>query len=484
MGYYCTVPQCTSLAGKTKNVKFHRFPRDTTMADKWNIILKRGKPYTKYSKVCSLHFTQADYNVTAMGQWKTLSKDAVPSQNLPKLNPDGTVMVIRKSRTVKYKEAKKDDSVCEKERWSSMIHTQTPLACSPDKQGIVESQNSILAYRLQGLNAIQQNIPPIADEKPKKQDAIMQTDPITDDENPISFDTDKFEVYPSEYMKGSKDFMPQTNEEYNKEAEKYALERKNFEKMEYQKSVDYQKSMEYQKCDKMDYQKTMEYQKPEKMEYKCYDKSTEYPKTGDVEYEKTLDLDKDGMEKDMEMKGMEYQKVEYDYYYQDSVEMLRNQQQNLQLLQEQHRANENQNFFDENHIKQEIEFANDDEKFVFERSKERVGQTMFDEQRRLMEQQRLVEDMSQTVKQEPETTNNNGHEIMHPQNSPYFATDEQNNVNGKFSPLHSVRQSRYPFVCVCIWQNTMKRPFFYSEANHYPAPHALHRYEDLTRILQ
>lgn len=70
MGYYCTVPQCTSLAGKTKNVKFHRFPRDTSMADKWNIILKRGKPYTKYSKVCSLHFTQADYNVTTMGKHK------------------------------------------------------------------------------------------------------------------------------------------------------------------------------------------------------------------------------------------------------------------------------------------------------------------------------------------------------------------------------------------------------------------------------
>lgn len=70
MGYYCTVPQCTSLAGKTKNVKFHRFPRDESMADKWNLILKRGKPYTKYSKVCSLHFTQADYNVTTMGKNK------------------------------------------------------------------------------------------------------------------------------------------------------------------------------------------------------------------------------------------------------------------------------------------------------------------------------------------------------------------------------------------------------------------------------
>lgn len=82
MGYYCTVPQCTSLAGKTKNVKFHRFPRDVTMADKWNLILKRGKPYTKYSKVCSLHFTQADYNVTTMGKNKGISGFSISANNI------------------------------------------------------------------------------------------------------------------------------------------------------------------------------------------------------------------------------------------------------------------------------------------------------------------------------------------------------------------------------------------------------------------
>lgn len=82
MGYYCTVPQCTSLAGKTKNVKFHRFPRDLSMADKWNSILKRGKPYTKYSKVCSLHFTQADYNVTTMGKNKGILGFSASANNI------------------------------------------------------------------------------------------------------------------------------------------------------------------------------------------------------------------------------------------------------------------------------------------------------------------------------------------------------------------------------------------------------------------
>ncbi|KAJ8706230.1 hypothetical protein PYW08_010856 [Mythimna loreyi] len=91
MPYYCTVPRCTSMAGKAKNVSFHQFPRDEELAKLWNDILKRGKPYTKYSKVCSLHFKPEDYTITSAGknkgQWRTLRKDAIPSQNLPSDTP-------------------------------------------------------------------------------------------------------------------------------------------------------------------------------------------------------------------------------------------------------------------------------------------------------------------------------------------------------------------------------------------------------------
>ncbi|XP_063836650.1 uncharacterized protein LOC135085781 [Ostrinia nubilalis] len=91
MPYYCTVPRCTSMAGKAKNVSFHQFPRDEELAKLWNRILKRGKPYTKYSKVCSLHFKPEDYTITSVGknrgQWRTLRKDAIPSQNLPSDTP-------------------------------------------------------------------------------------------------------------------------------------------------------------------------------------------------------------------------------------------------------------------------------------------------------------------------------------------------------------------------------------------------------------
>lgn len=58
------------MAGKAKNVSFHQFPRDEELARLWNDILKRGKPYTKYSKVCSLHFRPEDYTITSVGKNK------------------------------------------------------------------------------------------------------------------------------------------------------------------------------------------------------------------------------------------------------------------------------------------------------------------------------------------------------------------------------------------------------------------------------
>lgn len=58
------------MAGKAKNVSFHQFPRDEELAKLWNRVLKRGKPYTKYSKVCSLHFKPEDYTITSVGKNK------------------------------------------------------------------------------------------------------------------------------------------------------------------------------------------------------------------------------------------------------------------------------------------------------------------------------------------------------------------------------------------------------------------------------
>ncbi|XP_049883810.1 putative mediator of RNA polymerase II transcription subunit 26 isoform X2 [Pectinophora gossypiella] len=546
MGYYCTVPQCTSLAGKTKNVKFHRFPRDVTMADKWNLILKRGKPYTKYSKVCSLHFTQADYNVTTMGQWKTLSKDAVPSQNLPKLNPDGTVMVIRKSRTVKYREGRKDSTGDKIDKWSAPI--QPILQTTNPEASPSDAHDPNTAYRLQALSAIASALPPQMPTqpisislsqsiKPKKQDAFMQTDPVQTEEGDnqpnnsysetsdnsfnseqMDYSKDPYTAYqkekeyiesdrkyesPKDYTKQD-DYMPQTNEEYNKEAEKYALERKShngYEKqvIDYEKPVmDYQKQ-DYQKPDyqKQDYQKPdyqkQDYQKPDyqkqdyqKQDYQKQDyqkpdyQKPDYQKVLENGYQKMPDVYA-GFEKD-------YQRNDYiGYQYTDSVELLRNQQHNLEMLQQQHRVTENQNFFNENHIKQEIDMNSEEEKFMYERAKDQLdASVMYTGHRTVAQQQRLLEHLQHQVKQEPESGACDN--VMQPQGSPYYAANGHTNPPGGYydqlsrpGPELLIAKQNALAAHTQLWQNTMKRPFFYSETPHYSA---LHRYEDLTRILQ
>lgn len=211
-----------------------------------------------------------------------------------------------------------------------------------------------MAYRLQALSSLANNISPTQNLpqsqviKPEKQDAIMQTDPVhseeeetyqhsyTESEKSIpdidyhqykdNYDDElkKYEI-PKDFSKPSEDYIPQTNEEYNKEAEKYALERKSH-------NIDFPKQPI----------------------------ENGYPKMADV-----YNFDKD------------YQnRPDFCYSntnYQDSVEILRNQQHNLQILQEQHRVTENQNFFNENHIKQEIDFGNDEDKFIYEANKDQIG---------------------------------------------------------------------------------------------------------------
>lgn len=55
----CFVPGCTARAGN--GIKLHRFPRDTLMLKKWTHSVKTKKPPSKYSKICSRHFTSVEY---------------------------------------------------------------------------------------------------------------------------------------------------------------------------------------------------------------------------------------------------------------------------------------------------------------------------------------------------------------------------------------------------------------------------------------
>ncbi|XP_022125602.1 uncharacterized protein LOC111000465 [Pieris rapae] len=139
MPYYCTVPRCTSMAGKAKNVSFHQFPRDEELAKLWNRVLKRGKPYTKYSKVCSLHFKPEDYTITSAqknrGQWRTLRKDAIPSLNLPSESP--TEDWHRKNTSAFQLPTALDTSV--QHQMAQAIYVQTMLAMQA--AGINETNN-------------------------------------------------------------------------------------------------------------------------------------------------------------------------------------------------------------------------------------------------------------------------------------------------------------------------------------------------------
>ncbi|KAJ0182898.1 hypothetical protein K1T71_000874 [Dendrolimus kikuchii] len=395
-----------------------------------------------------------------MGQWKTLSKDAIPSQNLPKLNPDGTVMVIRKSRTVKYKECKKEDISGDKsDNKCLMAGTLYVNQSQTDSSGVCTDQlDTNLAYRLQTLNSLANNISPTqipVVPKTEKQDAIMQTDPIQSEEddtqpNNTYADVHDIDYYQKDYEKKDyhqkDDYIPQTNEEYNKEAEKYALERKSHGA--------------YEKVDNMVFQKVVD-----------------YPKVSEVYYDKTYTRQDSYI---------------YQNGYTDSAEILRNQQHNLQMLQEPHRVNENQNFFNENHIKQEIDINVEDDKFIYERSKETVdSNSMYgDSQRRLIQQQRLLEHIQQQVKQEPDT-NSGCENVMQPQGSPYYQSEPTNNVTGGYyeqisrpGPELLIAKQNALAAHTQLWQNTMKRPFFYSETPPYNGSQLYHRYEDITRILQ
>ena len=58
---FCSVPQCSTYS--TAQTSIHSFPNDPILRQKWKVILKIGKPYSKYMSVCSLHFKDSDYKL-------------------------------------------------------------------------------------------------------------------------------------------------------------------------------------------------------------------------------------------------------------------------------------------------------------------------------------------------------------------------------------------------------------------------------------
>lgn len=62
---------------------FFRFPKDVEIKNQWLQIINSPKwAPTKYSAVCSKHFTLECYDYSTPAKWRRLAKDAVPLLHL------------------------------------------------------------------------------------------------------------------------------------------------------------------------------------------------------------------------------------------------------------------------------------------------------------------------------------------------------------------------------------------------------------------
>lgn len=77
----CAAYGCTNRFSKDSSISFHRFPVDNhELCMKWIVAMKRDRfAPTKYSYICSSHFTPGDYRASHPGQRRQLKTDAVPS---------------------------------------------------------------------------------------------------------------------------------------------------------------------------------------------------------------------------------------------------------------------------------------------------------------------------------------------------------------------------------------------------------------------
>ena len=85
MPHNCCVPFCNATSKKSKNLRFHRFPKKRELNDQWIAKIRREEgdyfAVTENTRVCSKHFCKEDYKVSEDGKGKkiVLKKGAVPT---------------------------------------------------------------------------------------------------------------------------------------------------------------------------------------------------------------------------------------------------------------------------------------------------------------------------------------------------------------------------------------------------------------------
>ena len=91
-GTTCAVYGCKNNTKKTaqSNISFFTFPKDTVKQQLWTLKCNRGEKFnTRNARICSDHFTQADYIddidlTSSPGAKRKLKENAVPSRSLLK----------------------------------------------------------------------------------------------------------------------------------------------------------------------------------------------------------------------------------------------------------------------------------------------------------------------------------------------------------------------------------------------------------------
>ena len=100
----CSVDGCRSSQRlkENQNVKFHHFPKDKEVQEKWIELCNRKTPVNiKNARVCSLHFEPSAYkrqlmyellNQPVPARRCVLRDDAVPTLNIPTLKGKRTFL--------------------------------------------------------------------------------------------------------------------------------------------------------------------------------------------------------------------------------------------------------------------------------------------------------------------------------------------------------------------------------------------------------
>ncbi|CAK1581363.1 unnamed protein product [Parnassius mnemosyne] len=84
----CSINGCKNSSrtcnSTNKGITFHRFPKDPDIKEKWiNLTGRQDWFPTENSRICSIHFHENDFNVTA--KRCNLMKSSIPTLNIWKL---------------------------------------------------------------------------------------------------------------------------------------------------------------------------------------------------------------------------------------------------------------------------------------------------------------------------------------------------------------------------------------------------------------